>query len=237
MDVPEPHVVQRLELVPDVRDRLEELERLRDGHLEDLGDGAALVVDLERFAVVASALADLARDVDVRQELHLDLDDPVALAVLAAPALDVEREPTRRVAADARFGNGGKELPDGAEQPRVRRRVRSRRPANRRLVDLDDLVDVLDALERVVGADLLTRLVQLARQGVVQDVGHERALATARDAGHGGEGPERELDVEIAEVVRAGVANDELLAVALPPLRRNRDRPLAAKERASDRAG
>src|SRR3954464_12137332 len=137
MDVPKPDVVQRLELVPDVRDGLEELERLRDGHLEDLGDRAALVVDLERFAVVASAFADLARDVDVRQELHLDLDDPVALAVLAAAALDVEREPARRVATEARLGRGGEELPDRPEQPGVRRGVRAWRPADRALVDLD----------------------------------------------------------------------------------------------------
>jgi hypothetical protein len=56
-------------------------------------------VDLERLAVVALALAHLARDIDVRQELHLDLEDPVALAVLAAAALDVEREAARGVAA------------------------------------------------------------------------------------------------------------------------------------------
>jgi hypothetical protein len=72
--------------------RAEEVERLLDRHLEHVGDRAALVVDLQRLAVVALARADLARDVDVRQELHLDLEDPVALAVLAAAALDVEAE-------------------------------------------------------------------------------------------------------------------------------------------------
>ena len=50
-------------------------ERLLDRHLQDLGDVLALVVDLERLAVVALALAHLARDVDVGQEVHLDLDD------------------------------------------------------------------------------------------------------------------------------------------------------------------
>ena len=114
VDVAEPDVVERLELGPDVRHRREEVERLGDRHLEDVGDRPALVVDLERLAVVALALADLARDVDVRQELHLDLEDPVALAVLAAAALDVEAEPARRVAADARLGDAGEELADRA---------------------------------------------------------------------------------------------------------------------------
>jgi hypothetical protein len=118
MDVAEPDVVQRLELRRDGRHRREEVVRLGDRHLEHVGDRAALVVDLERLAVVALALADLARDVDVRQELHLDLQDPVALAVLAAAALDVEAEAARLVAADARLRDAGEELADRAEQPR-----------------------------------------------------------------------------------------------------------------------
>ena len=60
------------------RHRREELGGLLDRHVEHLGDGLALVVDLERLAVVAGAVADLARDVDVGQEVHLDLDRAVA---------------------------------------------------------------------------------------------------------------------------------------------------------------
>ena len=75
VDVAHPDVVERLELVADRRHRLEELERLLDGHLQDLGDVLALVVDLERLAVVALALADLALHVHVGQEVHLDLHD------------------------------------------------------------------------------------------------------------------------------------------------------------------
>src|SRR4029079_8485248 len=97
------------------------------------------------------ALADLARDVHVRQELHLDLDDPVALAVLAPAALDVEAEPARRVAADARLGGSSEQLADRREQADVGGGVGARGAADRALVDLDDLVDVLDALDGVVG--------------------------------------------------------------------------------------
>ena len=78
--------------------------RLLDGHVEDLGDRVALVLHLERLAVVALAAADVALHVDVGHEVHLDLDLPVALARLAAPALHVEREPPRPVAAHARLG-------------------------------------------------------------------------------------------------------------------------------------
>ena len=106
-----------------------------------------LELHLQRLAVVALALADLARDVDVGQEVHLDLDDAVALAGLAAAALDVEGEAARLVAARLRLGQAGEQLADRREDAGVGRRVRARRAADRRLVDVDDLVDVLEALD------------------------------------------------------------------------------------------
>ena len=75
---------------------LEERQRLIDGQVEDVGDRLAAVLDVERLAIVAAALALLARHVDVGQEVHLDGDDAVALTGLAAAALDVEREPPGR---------------------------------------------------------------------------------------------------------------------------------------------
>ena len=65
-DVAEADLDERLHVPGDRRDRGEEVDGLLDRHVEDLGDGLALVVHLERLAVVAGAVADLARDVDVR---------------------------------------------------------------------------------------------------------------------------------------------------------------------------
>ncbi len=102
-DVAEPDLVERLQAPADLRDVLEERQRLLDRHVEHVGDGLALEADLERLAVVALAVALLARDVDVREEVHLDLDLAVAAADLAAPALDVEAEASRLVAARPRL--------------------------------------------------------------------------------------------------------------------------------------
>ena len=63
----------------------EELGRLLARHVQDVGDVLALEGDVESVAVVAGALADLARHVDVGQEVHLDLYGAVARARLAAP--------------------------------------------------------------------------------------------------------------------------------------------------------
>src|SRR5439155_11622727 len=97
------------------------------------------------------------RDVDVGQEVHLDLDLPVAAADLAAPALDVEREAPRLVTARSRLLGLGEQVADDVEQPGVRRRVRPRRAPDRRLIDLDDLVELLEPQHLVVRAWPLPR--------------------------------------------------------------------------------
>ena len=124
-DVAQAHVEQRRELARDRRHRLEERERLLDRHRQHFVDVLALVADLERLAVVALAVAHVARHVDVGQEVHLDLDEAVALARLAAPALDVEREAPRAVAALARLLHLREQLADRREQPGVGRRIAS----------------------------------------------------------------------------------------------------------------
>ena len=93
-----------------------------------------------------------------------------------------------------------------------------------------------DPVDPVVRPRLLARAVELAGELAVQDLGHERALARARHAGHGDEPPERERDVDVLEVVGPGAADDELLAAALPAAGRDRDHLLAAQVGAGDRA-
>src|SRR5262249_35898675 len=158
LDVVEADVVECLELPPDLRDLREELQRFLDRHLEYLRDVLALEANLERLAVVARALARLARNVDVGQEVHLDLDLAVALARLAAAAADVEREPARLVPAHLRLGGQRVELADRREEVGVGRRVRPRRAADRRLVDVDHLVEDVDALHRFPLTPLLPPL-------------------------------------------------------------------------------
>src|ERR1700732_2192190 len=108
MDVVEADAAQQREPVAYFWHRLEEFQRLLDRHVEHVGDRFAAEQDFQRLAVVALALADVAGDVNVRQEVHLDLDDAVALAGLAAAALDVEREAAGLVAAGAALRQAGK---------------------------------------------------------------------------------------------------------------------------------
>ena len=168
-DVAEADVDEGAQVPGDGRDRLEEVDSLLDRHVEDLGNGLALVVHLEGLAVVPRAMADLAGNVDVGQEVHLDLDRSVAGARLAAPALDVEREASLLVAAHLGFGRLREQLADVIEDTGVGRRVRPRRTSDRRLVDVDDLVDEVVAGDVTVSTGNLARVVDALGQRAVED--------------------------------------------------------------------
>ncbi len=136
--------------------------------------------------------ADRAGDPDVGEEVHLQAVRAVALAGLAPAAGDVEAEPARRVAPGLGLGKLGVEVADLVEQLDIGRRVGARRAADRRLVDVDHLVELIEPLDPVVGAGLGDRAVQVASQRLAEDVADQRALARARDARHADEQPQRE---------------------------------------------
>src|SRR3954468_1011587 len=112
LDVAEPDLLKHAHLVADAGNRLEQAGRLLDVHVEHVGDRVALELHLERLAVVARAVAHVAGDVDVGQEVHFDLYEAVALARLAPPALDVEAEAAGLVAARLAFGQAGEPVAD-----------------------------------------------------------------------------------------------------------------------------
>jgi hypothetical protein len=98
-------------------------------------------------------------DIGIGQEVHLDLDDTVALAGLAPPALDIKREAPGGVATRlCLLGQTSKPVADRREAAGIGRWVRTRGAADRRLVDVDDLVEELDTFEPVMGCRLLARI-------------------------------------------------------------------------------
>ena len=90
LDVVQPDVVQGLELSFDVGNVLEEFQCLFNGHVQNIRDAAPLVLDFQRLTVVPLAFAYLAGHVDVRQKVHLDLDQAVPLARLTPAPFHVE---------------------------------------------------------------------------------------------------------------------------------------------------
>ena len=187
--------------------RREERQRLLDGHLQHVVNVLALVAHFQRFAVVALAAADVARHVNVRQKVHFDFHDAVALARFAAAALDVEAEPAAVVPAQLRVRRRRKQRADQIEQPRVRRGIRARRLADRALVDVDDLVEMLDALHAGVRPGADARAVQIVQQPLFDDFVDQTRFARAGNAGHADEHAERDRNVDVLEVVCRRAAN------------------------------
>jgi len=95
-EIAEADVDERLEGFFDLPVSREERHGLRSRHPEDVADAAVAVQDLEDLRLEACAVALRARQVDVREELHFHLLEPLPLAGLAAAAGRVEGEGRRR---------------------------------------------------------------------------------------------------------------------------------------------
>ncbi|CVG16775.1 Uncharacterised protein [Serratia marcescens] len=236
-DVGQPDIHQGLQLARQRRHRVEELARFFDGHLQHFVDALALVLHFQRFAVIALALALIARHVDVRQEVHLNLDHPVALAGFTAPALDVEAETARRITAAARFRHAGEQLAHRGENAGVGGRVGARRAADRALIDVDHLVEMFQAghfAERRRFGD--GGAVELALSDRKQRIVDQRRFAGAGHAGDAGKQTNRQRQRHVLQVVAARAAQLQHLGrIGLHALRRNGDLALAAEELAGQR--
>ena len=191
--------------------------------------------DVQRVAVVAGAGADLARHVHVGQEVHLDADVAVARAGVAATAGHVEGEPAGLVAPDPRLVGPREELADVVEHPRVGGGVGAGRAPDGLLVDVDDLVEGRDPVDAPVAPGDRARAVHLLHERPVEDVVHQGALAGARHAGHGDEAPQRDLHIQVLEVVLARPAHDQPVVAGRSAQRRHRDAALAAEVLAGER--
>src|ERR1041385_2275133 len=154
--------------------------------------------------------------------MHLDAHHTLTLTRLAAPAFGVEREAAGAEAAHARLGKLGEEIADVREQIGIGRGVRARRAADRILIDTDDAVEKLASRKLIVGPGLKFRSVQRAREGAIDRIDHEAALARARDAGHAGERSEGNFDIDVFQIMRPRAFDREPPAVATSPPLGNR---------------
>src|SRR6185503_18088910 len=154
MDVAEPPAFERRHFLADGGYGAEEIGRLGNRHIEDIGDRLVLEFDFQRLTIVALAVALVAGDIDIRQKVHLDLENAVTLAGLATAALHIEREPPRLITAGFRFRQAREPVANGSESPGIGCRIGSWRSPDRRLVDVDDLVEMLQAVDAIMFGSL-----------------------------------------------------------------------------------
>src|SRR5216684_3527215 len=100
----ESHVAERFQPRPDGGNVTKKLQSLADSEVEHLRNVPSSELHLQRLAVVAGAVADIANNVHVGEEVHCYSHNAIALARFAASAFDVERETLRTVTAHSGFG-------------------------------------------------------------------------------------------------------------------------------------
>src|SRR5262245_51926808 len=112
-----------------------EFQAVFDTHFEDFVNIPAFETYFQSFAIESFAVAYVASNVDIRKKVHLYLDRPRSLAVLATPALYVEGESAGFETPGLRFGQIGEKVADSGKKSHVGGRIRTRRTSDRALVD------------------------------------------------------------------------------------------------------
>ena len=199
--VGEPDVAQGFQADPHLRNVVEQGQRLGHGHLQSVGNAVAAESYRQGIPVVASPAADVAGHVHVRQKVHFDREHAVPFARLAAPALDVEREPVAAVAAHPRIGQPGVQAAQRVEQPGVRGRGGRRRASDGRAVHRDDLVHVLPAGYAAGARGGGFRAGQRVVQRRQQRPADQRTLARTRHPADARQRSERQRDAHVFQVV------------------------------------
>ena len=216
LNIAKADLLQRLQLAGDFGDVGEEVAGFLHRHIQHIGDVLVLVLDFQRFPVVPLALTDITGHVDIRQEMHLDLQDTAALAGFTAAALDVEAEPSRAVPAHLGILRAGKQRADISKHAGIGGGVGARRAPDGRLINTDDLVHPFHALHFLALSGTAAGTVQGCRQRLVEDLIHQCGFAGAGYTGHADHFPQREVYRDILQVILMGFDYPEVLAVALP---------------------
>ena len=206
-DVPETNINKRLHVSGNCGLIREEIESLRDRHVEYFSNVLALKRDVERVSVVTIALAHFARHIHIWQEMHFNLDCSVSRTGFATATLDVETETSGHVTANFCFGRCCKQFSNGIENTGVRSWVRAWRTTNGRLIHVDHFVDGIDAFNSAVTAWRFLALVDALHHGRKQDVSDKSALATSRYASDSNKTTKRNVYVDVLQVVFTGTTN------------------------------
>lgn len=192
---------------------LEEVYSLVDGHIEHVGNRLTLVADLEGLAVVAFSVADLAVDIDIGEEIHLYRTHACSLAGVATASGHIEGETAGLVATHTGAGQLGKEIADVVEYADIGGRIGTRGASDGRLVDLDYLVDILDAGDALVGQRTLLGMIEMGVEDGMEGLVDEGALSATAHACNADEESQRNVERYALEVVACCTCENEMLAV------------------------
>ena len=139
-DIGKSHVIERLNLPVDRRNIFKKLQCLFHRHIQDIIDALALIFYLQGLTVIPFAAADLAGHINIRKEMHLNLNDTVTGAGLAPSALYIKAETAFIISSGLGVRGGCKKVTNQVKCTGIGRRIGSGCPSNRGLVNGNDLI-------------------------------------------------------------------------------------------------
>ena len=95
-------------------------------------------------------MTDFTRNVNIRQEVHFNLDDAVAFTILAASAFNIEAEPSLFIPPQLGFVGFRKQTANVIKNTGIRCRITPRCTPNRTLVNVDELFDIFIAEDLII---------------------------------------------------------------------------------------
>ena len=146
-DVTQPYFFEHFKLADDLRVHVEKRQCVAHRHVKHIGNRLAFVLDFQCFTVVALAVTDWAVNVNRRQKAHFKLDASFTFAGLARTALCIKAKSPRPIASLERCRCSRKYFAKRQHEPGVGCRVRARRFADRALVDLNNLVEIIGSFD------------------------------------------------------------------------------------------
>ena len=75
----------------------------RNGHVKDIRNILALIMDLKRIPIISRAPTDFTGDIDIGKEIHFNFQHAVTMAGLAAAALYIKAEAAWFIAPNLGF--------------------------------------------------------------------------------------------------------------------------------------
>ena len=136
----------------DFRHAGKEVDSFLHAHLQHVVDVFPFIGDLQGLLVVALPAALLARDINVGEKVHGNAQNAISLTCFTASALYVKGEASPVIAAHAGFRGLCIQLADIVKNAGIGRRVRTRRSPDRRLVNINNLINVLDTQNLIMRA-------------------------------------------------------------------------------------
>ena len=116
-------VHQCLQFARQHRYRIEEVVGIFYGHIQHFANVLVFVLNLKCLAVIALALTNITRHIDIRQKVHLYFDNAVALTRFTSTTFHVKAETPGLIAACTRFWCLRKQFAHWRKQTRVGGRV------------------------------------------------------------------------------------------------------------------